>query len=151
MTLPHFQSTPTPTTPLSIPTASPQKTVPSPEPTQPQPIAQPRQDVLAIDGKLYVETTPQQLLRQQHQQMARQHRQPEWMNNLITSGIFGLVWSGVGTVVGLLGDWWKKEDVFHPEYIKAKATHFAKSFATLTIVSFIAFSILDAIRKKQNN
>jgi hypothetical protein len=151
MTLPLFQSTPTPTTPLAIPTPSPQKTVPPAELSQPQPLAQPRQDVLAIDGKLYVETTPQQLLRQQHQQMARQHRQPEWMNNLITSGIFGLVWSGVGTVVGLLGDWWKKEDVFHPEYIKAKATQFAGSFATLTIVSFIAFSILDAIRKKQNN
>ena len=151
MTIPPFQSTPTHSTPLAIPTPSSKKTVPPPEPTQPQPLAQPRQDVLAIDGKLYVETTPQQLLRQQHQQMARQHQQPEWMNNLITSGIFGLVWSGVGTVVGLLDDWWSKRDVFRPENIKAKATHFAKSFATLKIVSFIAFSILDAIRKKQNN
>jgi hypothetical protein len=149
MTLPHFQ--PTPKTPLAIPTPSPQKTVPPPEPTPPQPLAQPRRDVIVIGDKMYKETNPYEILQDQHQQMARQHRQPEWMNNLITSGIFGLVWSGVGSVVGLLDDWWKKRDVFHPENIKAKATQFAGSFATLTIVSFIAFSILDAIRKKQNN
>jgi hypothetical protein len=116
----------------------------------PQLLAQPRQDVLAVDGKIYVETSPEQLLYEKRRMMAKQHPQPAWVNNLVTSAIYAGVFSGLNSVFNVLRDAWHKTPL-NGDRVKAHALQFAGYFATTTAFIFIANTVLQAINNKRND
>ena len=117
-----------------------------------QPLAQPRQDVLAVDGKIYVETSPEQLLYEKRRMMAKQHQQPAWVDNLAQSAIFAGAISAVYTAFHFFSDvannTWAVAT--HGERLKHHALQFFGLFAVSTAGSFVANALLQSYRNKQD-
>jgi hypothetical protein len=115
--------------------------------------ASPRKDVLAIDGKIYVETTPEQLLYERKRSMKRQHQQPAWVNNLVQSAIFSAAISAVITSFELIREVIFKgfNSAIQPKRLKQHALEFAGCFALSTVGSFVANALLQAYRNKENS
>jgi len=121
-------------------------------PSLSQPLAQPRQDVLAVDGKIYVETSPEQLLYEKRRMMAKHHQQPAWVDNLAQSAIFAGAISAVYTAFHFFSDvansTWAVAT--HGERLKHHALQFFGLFAVSTAGSFVANALLQSYRNKQD-
>ena len=123
-----------------------------------QPLAQPRQDVLVVAGdddgndKIYVETSPEQLLYERRRMMAKQHQQPAWVDNLAQSAIFAGAISAVYTAFHFFSDvannTWAVAT--HGERLKHHALQFFGLFAVSTAGSFVANALLQSYRNKQD-
>jgi hypothetical protein len=117
-----------------------------------QPLAQPRQDVLAVDGKIYVETSPEQLLYEKRRMMAKQHQQPAWVDNLAQSAILGGALSFAWTTLSFLTDVAKNTWAVatHGERLKQHGINFLTTFAVSTAAGFLANILLQSYRNRNN-
>ena len=115
-----------------------------------QPLAQPRQDVLAIDGKIYVETSPEQLLYEKRRIMAKQHQQPAWVDNLAQSAILGGAFSFAWTTLSFVMDVFKSHwDVAtQGDRLKQHGINFLGAFAVSTAAGFLANILLQSYRNR---
>ena len=113
-------------------------------------LAQPRKDVLALGDKLYIETSPQELVEAKRRALQQQHPRPAWVNNLLSSAIAGGVFGVIHGMFSIASDL-IYEVPLTSKRLKQQALSFSLYFGISTLGLFAVRSITEALDKRNDN